>query len=337
MRARISTIFFLLTAFNFVYGQAKNTPREVKAKKNYTHSATKTVFPEILFDDYRRKTIRSFDKKNKDISVLYEKEKDGEKTTFSLYLYPAGSGYEGRLRKEYQNSIQSAAITKKELHAMQFAVQHKGKKHTCNGFKALFTNEQNDLSLITLFESGTWFYKIIITTNQSDTTLISDLEKKIMQRFDPSDLAGLNLLNDKVSVYFSKSAFRDSTLLGSAMGSAFRKIDWIMKNVEERERAAGFPDLYLNLHVEGLKAFLEFQHSSASVKSEFTENYLRELQLIYDADFLSDFIMEQYDMILKIPENIPVRYDEYLKWKAENNISVGLNDQFYVLSLDAGK
>ena len=107
--------------------------------------------------------------------------------------------------------------------------------------------------------------------------------------------------------------------------------------MSEKERATGFPDLYMNLHVEGLKAFMEFQHRFDYKKSDFTMNYLKELQLISDADFLNEFVMEQYGMILIIPENTHSKYDEYLKWKSQNNITINLNEKFYVLSFSANK
>ena len=193
------------------------------------------------------------------------------------------------------------------------------------------------MSQLTLFESGTWFYKIRITTTQQDTTLLSDLKTKILQIFDPTALTDLTLLNEKVSVYYAKTAFRDSVLLGSAIGSALRKIDWIMENVDEKERATGFPDLYLDFHVAGLKAFMEFQHRITASKSEYTKKYLIELQAISDAGFLNEFVMEQYGMILIIPKNTPAKYDEYLKWKLQNNITINLNEKFYVLSFNVRK
>lgn len=338
MNKIIQIVFLFLAALNVVNGQERMQPKKIKAKENYLHPSTRIDFPKILFDDYQREGVYSFDKKNQNIGVTYEKNQNGEKTMISLFLYPAGAGYEGRLRQEYQKSMQSVvATTKNGLHAIQVATQHKGEKYICNGFKAIFTNEQKDLSQLTVFESGTWFYKIRITTNQSDTTTISKLETEILQKFDPTQLTDLKRLEEKVSVYFAKTAFRDSVLLGSAMGSAYRKIDWAMDNVSENERATGFPDLYLGLHVEALKTFMEFQHRITAKKSEFTEKYLKELQLISDADFLAEFVMEQYNLILMIPENQPDRYEEYLKWRTENNISINLNDKFYVLSFDMKK
>ena len=86
--------------------------------------------------------------------------------------------------------------------------------------------------------------------------------------------------------------------------------------------------------------FMEFQHREEFLKtrkSDFTTKYLKELQLIADADFLNEFVMDQYGIILIIPEDTPDKYDEYLKWKSQNNISINLNELFYVVSYSAKK
>ena len=131
---------------------------------------------------------------------------------------------------------------------------------------------------------------------------------------------------------FQKPAFRDSILLSSAMGSAYKKIEWALENVKKNERASGFPDLYLNLQVESLKAFMEFQHRFNYKKSEFSTQYLNELQLISDAGYLAEFVMEQFGMILIIPENTPANYKAYKTWKLNNKITIDLNQVFYVVS-----
>jgi len=339
---KITILIFLLATFSAANGQPRMQPKKIKAKESYTHSSTHFSFPKSLFGDYQRESIHSFDKKNQNIGVSYGKNQNGERTMVTIYVYPAFDAYEGRLRKEYQNSLYSAfyAMEKDGLHARQNHVQHKGEKYICNGFEATFTTDKNDLSQLTVFESGTWFCKIRITSSQRDTTVLADLKKQILQVYDPTNLADLTPLNERISVYMAKAAFRDSVLLGSAMGSAFEKIDWVMENVDEKERATGMPDLYLDFHLAGLKAFMEFQHRPNFInykKSTFADDYLRQLQIIYDADFLNEFVMEQYDMILIIPENIPDKYDEYLKWKLQNNITIKLNDEFYVISFAAKK
>lgn len=332
MRANTKFIIsFLLFFSSFtINGQNLQTPKIIKAKGEYIHRQTKMVFPE-KFLSYQRKDIYSFDKKKTNIGVVYENEQ--KQTTISFYVYPAGEGYEGRLRKEYLVAMQSIAnFSYNEILATQFAVKHEGEKYICNGFKAIITEEQRKINTLTLFECGQWFFKVRITTNELDSIQTASIEEKIYSQYDPSKLTALNPLNPKANVYLNKSAFKDSVLLGSAMGSAFKKISWALENVKENERASGFPDLYLNLQVESLKAFMEFQHRIKSQKSDYTKQYLDELQLISDAGFLVEFVMEQFGMVLIIPENTPAKYDEYKVWKLSNNITIDLNQAFYLVS-----
>ena len=57
--------------------------------------------------------------------------------------------------------------------------------------------------------------------------------------------------------------------------------------------------------MESVFAFMVFQHRFKYKKSEFTSQYLNELQLISDAGFITEFVMDQFGMILIIPENTP--------------------------------
>ena len=332
----ILIITLLFVTLGVVNGQGRTKPKIIKATTEYVNPATHFLFPVSLFDYFHRKDICSFDRKKNNIGVTYEKIQNGEKTTFTLYMYPAGAGYEGRLRGEYKKALHSAFITmkKENLEVTQTAIQHKGEKYICNGFKAIFTNDSDDLSQLTVFESGTWFYKIRITSNRKDTTFFNDLEAKIVQTFDPTHLTELKLLKGHANIYMLKSAFRDDFLLVSALASAWGKTAWALQNVDTNERATGFPDLYLNLHVKGLTSFLEFKHQEEYKKSPFTERYVNELWAIYNAGFLPEFVMEQYDKIMIIPENTEFRYGEYFIWKSEKKISIDLREKLYIISYD---
>ncbi len=326
----------IIISFLFIFysiainGQDLLTPKKIKAKGEYIHGQTMTIFPDN-FDSYQRKDIYSFDKKETNIGVVYENLQN--QSSISIYVYPAGDGYEGRLRKEYQKSMQSIAnFSDNGIHATHFAVRHEGEKYICNGFKAIMAQEQHKYNSLTLFECGQWFLKVRITASGLDSVQIDSLERKIYSQYDPTRFTALNPLDSVANVYFLKTAFRDSVLLGSAMGSAYKKIEWALENVKENERASGFPDLYLNLQVESIKAFMEFQHRFNYKKSEFTKQYLNELQLISDAGFLAEYVMGQFGMILIIPQNTPSKYESYEKWKLSNKITVDLNQVFYVVS-----
>jgi hypothetical protein len=330
MKARFRFITGFLFLVFIISGQKAYTQKIIRAKGEYIHSQTMTVFPESI-DSYQRKNIYSFDKKKLNIGAVYENQQN--KTTISIYVYPAGDGYERRLRKEYINSLQSIAnFSHKGIHATQFAVRHEGEKYICNGFKAILKNDETKYNALTIYECGQWFLKVRITTNELDSTKIDTLEQRIYNQFDPTKLTALNPLDSLADVYFFKTAFRDSVLLVSAMGSAYKKIEWALANIKENERASGFPDLYLDLQVESLKEFLQSQYRVNDKKSEFTTQYLKELQLISDAGFLQEFVMDQFGMIMIVPENRPAKFEAYDAWKLHNKITIDLNKEFYVVS-----
>lgn len=329
---------FIVLLFATLIGITANSqdlikPKLIKSKGNYTHKYSKTNFPKLIDGKYEQKEIYAFDRKKKNIGVTYENREKDQKTNFTIYIYPAGNGSEGRLRNEYLASMQSVAnLTNNGLGATQFPVKFKGLNFNCNGFKATFETNNKEYSQLSLYECGIWFFKLRLTTEIKDSVQISDIETKILSRINPSRLTGLKTLNPKADVYFAKAVFQDSILLGSAMGSAYKKIEWALENVSEKERASGFPDLYLEMHIEALKEFTAFEKKYNFNKSEFTKNYLEELNSIIEAGFLDEFVFEQFSMIMISPKNHEFDFDDFEKWKEINNPTIDLNKLFYVVS-----
>jgi len=100
----VSILLFLIYSI-VAFGQPRTNPKKIKTKGDYTHTAANTKFPEILYD-YPLKSVYSYDKKNTDIGATYETETGNQKTTISIYIYPANEGAKGRLRNEYLKSLQ---------------------------------------------------------------------------------------------------------------------------------------------------------------------------------------------------------------------------------------
>ena len=331
MKRIISISILILFVFQ-VQSQERKSPKKIKVSGDYIHQETKTNFPE-LFENYKRIDVYSFDKKDENIGVTYENETNDKKTTISIYLYPTEEATEDRLRNEYFNSMQSiATISKNGINATQKLIKKIGEKYICNGIKAEMKNDKNEITHLSLFECGTWFYKIRLTTSELDSTQVETIEKKIIEKFDPTRLTGIRKLHTKANVYFSKSAFCDSIMLGSTMGSAFKKINWAMENVKENERASGFPDLYIDMHIESIKELLKFQEKYKYKKTQTTIEYLRELNSIVEAGFLNEFLMEQYKMLLIVPYDRLLNFEAYEKWKDNNKLTIDLNKKYYVVS-----
>ncbi len=329
---RIISISILIVFVFQVQGQERKSPKKLKVNGDYIHSKTETNFPE-QFENYKRIDVYSFDKKDENIGVTYENEINDKKTSFSIYLYPTEEASESRLKNEYFNSMQSIAnFSKNGVNATQKLIRKVGEKYICNGIKAEMKNDKNELTQLTLFECGTWFYKIRLTTNELDSIQAENIEKKIIEKFEPTRLSGIKKLKTKANVYFAKAAFRDSIMLGSTMGSAYKKINWAIENVKENERASGFPDLYIDMHIESIKELLKFQEKYKYKKTQATIEYLEELNSIVESGFINEFLMEQYSMLLIVPDERKLNFDAYRKWKENKNLTIDLNKRYYVIS-----
>jgi hypothetical protein len=331
MKETIITSFIILIGLTCQAQELMN-PKKIKFKGGFVHTFSKTIFPQTLETDFELTEVYAFDKGMQNIGVTYEKKTE-PKCKLNIYVYPAGDGTEDRLRTEYLNSIQSVAnLTDNGLGATQYPVKFNGKKYDCNGFKAEFKSNNKENSNLSVYECGNWFLKLRLTTNEKDSIQISRLEKKALETIDPSRLTEQNKLNPKADIYFAKIAFQDSILLGSAMGSAYKKLEWIMDNIPEKERASGFPGHYLEMQLASFNEFVAFEKKYNYKKSEFTQNYLNQINSLIDSGYLDEFIMEEFSMVMIVPENHEFDFDGYEKWKEKNEIEINLNKLFYVIS-----
>jgi hypothetical protein len=331
MKQRIFIIFIILIGLN-CQAQELTNPKKIVFKNGFEHKFSETEFPQTLESGFELTEVYAFDKKKKNIGATYEKKTEPT-GKLNIYIYPAEDGTEDRLRSEYLTAMQSVAnLTDNGLGATQYPVKFSGKNYDCNGFKAEFKSKNQESSSLSVYECGTWFFKLRLTTKEKDSTQIAKLENKILETFDPSHLTEQKRLNPKASVYFAKTAFRDSILLGSAMGSAYKKIEWVIDNVPEKERASGFPGHYLELQLASFNEFVAFDKKYDYKKSDYTQNYLNQVNSLIDSGFLDEFIMKEYFMVMIVPENHEFDFDGFEKWKAKNEITINLNELFYVIA-----
>ncbi|PVX45038.1 hypothetical protein C8C85_0801 [Flavobacterium sp. 103] len=331
MKKIISISILFLFAFQ-LQGQERKSPKKIKVNGDYVHSETKTNFPEI-FDVYKRIDVYSFDKQDENIGVTYENETSDKKTTISIYIYPTNEATEDRLRNEYFNSMQSIAnFSKNGINATQKLIRKVGDKYICNGIKAEMKNDKNEITQLSLFECGNWFYKIRLTTNELDTNQVENVEKKIVEKFEPTRLTGTKLLNTKATIIFAKAVMRDSTMLGSVMGGALKKLAWANENIKENERLSGFPDLYLEMQIESIKEIVAFETKHKFKTLDSTREYLDQYNEIINAGFLAEYLMEKNNMLMIVPENIKLNFTAYEEWKKNHPIKPILDEKFSLVT-----
>lgn len=326
---------------HLAFSQGTDRPKVIVVKGVYIHSQTKKAFPKHLVG-HERQRIYSFDRDKSNIGATY-KSQDG-KTLVSVYLYPADEGSEDRLRHEYVSSLEEIVlVSRKGITTNQAPTTYVRDGYKINGIKAEVTDVKNQSrSHLAIFECGEWFFKLRVTSSSLDSTGVVKLERDFLDAFEPSELVKQSRLNPEASIYLAPAAFADSLMLVSAMGGAFKKVQWAREHVDSLERAAGFPSLYLELHVESLKEFARQEKVREEIRKKWkrqpsTDEFLFELNSIIESGYLREFIMDQYNMIMIVPDDAKLDFKSYRQWMLAHPISISLNRRSYVISYEKEK
>lgn len=326
---RYYLVFLLTLIGTYAFGQERSSPKLVKSKGDFTHNATGTIFPEQI-EGYPRKNIYSFTKQDDGIEVTYESP---EKTSIAIKIYPAGDGAEGRLRNEYLKILQTISdAANKTIGFDQGPVRRVGTKYICNGFQAVSNlKTKKEVARLALYECGAWFLKIKITSKDLDSNGIRALEEKVLNKYDPTKFTELKPLNLKSDFIVAPVLGKDRTRAKYVLKSGLKKLEWANKNVPENERASGFPDLYLNMHIEALKEFAECKDDNYTPDNDIAK-LISEVNKVIRSNYLAEFIMKQYRMVMIVPENMKFDFEGFAKWQEVHNISMDINRFYYVIA-----
>jgi hypothetical protein len=310
----------LLFAAALILGQLQaQSPKKIRAKGDYVHSSTNAVFP-LQLGDYHRETLYAFDKKKENIGGVYESS--NKQSQLSVYLYPAGNGYDSRIHDEYSSLMQELADIHGGIHAFSNAVLYQNDGLKINGLKSVFTLSGNNESL-TLYECGKWWFKIRITSSDLDTCQMSQLEQTVMDYFVPTNYVKNDPLSIKFDVHVAPAAIDDSLMLCCELGAIFGELQWIIDNVDSLERISGFPSLYLEAHMAAVEGFVKAEKDHPELNGgEEIHHQLEQYNKIIENGFLEEYLFDQYFGWLIIPKDMDIDSDAFLEWQAQNPIDV---------------
>lgn len=325
-------LFFLLSIFvsSFFLSQVRKQPLEIKSKTDFTHSSTKSVFPETLLG-YKRKLLVSYDEKNYNIGSSYEL-KEGKKTSIiSVYLYPAEVSNEN-LREQYASftvaidrNSQNKPVLKPEM------IQLKSENAIVNGIMTVFPYQtllpdffkgvktQDHQSLLSVYDAGKWNIKFRVTSEFEDSDRLRVIERSLVDYFKPIAIAeAFSLKNSGTpDIVISKTAQRDSLMLKSTIAEAEAKKNWLGENKTEAELMLGLSDFEMDSHVFALKEKLNFykENKGKLEETEPTRKYFESLELIFDNGFMEDYIFKKSFGVVKYPEGESRRavYNEFIQ------------------------
>lgn len=297
------------------------SPKKIKAKGDYVHASTSAVFP-LQLGDYHRDKLYSFDKKKENVGSVYESV--NKQTVLSVYLYPAGNGYDRRIHNEYAGLIQELADIHGGIDAISNVVSYQKDGFKVNGLKSVYTSTGKNESL-TLYECGKWWFKMRITSSDLDTCQMSQLEKSVMDYFVPTNYVKNDPLNVKFDVHVAPAAFCDSLTLCCALGSIFGELQWIDENVDSLELISGFPSLYLEAQMASVEGFVKAEKDHPDLNGgEDIHHELEQLNKIIENGFLEEYLIDQYFGMLIVPQDMDIDSDAFFEWQLQNPIDVML-------------
>lgn len=291
-------------------------PAQVAAngKCNFLHKASGTIFPYRINGFERAKLIFSSESK---IEVIYKTAK--EQSTFTVALIPADEATEGRLRNTYLAGIKQMAKEKgKNYSPKPTFLKFRGLKYTNAGVEGTYVHDEKEFSQLQVFDCGSWVLTIQLDMKGMEEEQFKLFGNDLIRYLNPARLTALKLMNLKPNVDFDNESLKDTVVTGALVASAFKKMDWATENVSERERYAGFPDIYLTMHTESLREYLRILTRKPNrTKSPENLRFYADLKAIHDAGFLNEFVVETYENVMIVPEHIQLNFPAYRKWKQQ--------------------
>lgn len=303
-------------------------------KSNFIHLASNTVFPHLIDDFERFQLIVTTNQPGK-VDVIYKSKKNN--STFTVTLMPGGEAIEGRLRNEYLNGIKqlSKELGKDYLPKPTF-MKFRGSRYINNGVKGKYVNKEKSFSQFSIFECGSWMMGTKINMEGVDEADLDRFSEGLIRYFNPARLTRQKPMNLKPNVDFIGEALKDTVVTGALFGAAIKKINWADMNVNEMERYSGFPDIYLEMHVESLKEYLKILGRKPN-RSNVPENarFYAGLKQINDAGFLEEFIVETYEGVMIVPDTVDLDMNGFEAWKNGRDLQVDLLKKRYKINYRA--
>ncbi len=163
-----------------------------------------------------------------------------------------------------------------------------------------------------------------------DSSYIEALGQKVLNKYDPTKLTELKPLNLKSDFIVAPALGKDRARAKYILKSGLKKLEWANNNVPENERASGFPDLYLNMHIAALKEFAECKDENFKPENDIAK-FISDINKVIKAGYLPEFIMKQYSMVMIVPENMKFDFEGFDKWQEEYKISMDMHKFYYVI------
>ncbi len=301
------------------------TPLPVKAKGGYTFPKGVYAFEDNLFEGYVRGPVTAFDQDmSYNIAVAYYKRDEGKLTLFSLNIYAAGLPMENRLRLNFLDPL---AFSIRNDQATDISLSPLGATngtYTCNGYRATYLTGEGNLSSLSFFECGHWFYSLRVISDSLDRPGMDALSERIIAAYNPADLTAASPAGSQTVIGLDDQFAGDSVRMQCEVTAARGRAVWALENVSAGERASGVPDIYLDMYAAGFVSIALAADSLQVHAAPETKRYIEDVCAIIGSGFLREFLIGQLYDVAKLPPGFTPDMEGFLKWKEGRDLIVDL-------------
>lgn len=328
---RLVVYFCLLVVVGGCSSGLRVAPSQsIQVTGDYRHEETGVIFPEQI-GQYFRGDLTYFGGDIGNIAATYRPASDG--VELAVYLYPAPDATEDRLRHEFSDALASiATISGQPIVASQQPFVYRDGAYRTIGLTADIQDAYGTKdSRLIVFECGRWFLKYRLTWENVSSAEVDAVHAMLLEVFSPAAIMRTDPLRREGDVFVAPAAFRDSLTLGSALAGAFRKLEWAQENVDSLEAAFGFPGLHLAVHTESLVAMVDFWNENRMGKDVTHHTFFSDLIAVVQSGFLNEFVMEEYEMLMLVPDSVELNLEEYRAWRRMNSVTTTLKTRYFVV------
>lgn len=324
------TFIFISCGLSFAY----IIPKEIRTSKIYVQPLTGLSFPTSLLG-IKRVSIFSMNEDQSNIRVDFYKQNGSQ---ISIFIQPGQIPTEFRLVNEFLKYIMDHENpTLKFSRPVGIPVKYTHNNIIINGLSAESKQLNNEKAYLSVYECGEWLFKIrIISGAYSNIALIKKTEQEILSYFQPTKLVESAPLIPRSKIYISEEALIYPLFYGCIKSSATRKSEWVSENIDSLESISGYPGIYIQLHEEAIKYALKYADENKDfIGSEQSTNYLSDLRLISQSNYIREFITDQYQVNFVLPENTELRTEAYNEWKKQNRLNIDLTKNPYIVYFES--
>lgn len=336
-------IFFLISFA--VFSQQNHKPVDLKIQEDFTHQATKAIFPK-LWGGFQREVVRTFDSKNENMAISYvQQHSKRNKTVLTIYIYPKKKVRNQILRDEFLSYLVAinknsespvdmkplfGSLSNDKLNVHYIYSLFKNSMVEADFFKGIRPVEKN--SLLAIYECGGWTCKIRISSDSMTNEQLIDLKQKTENYFGVSNIAAVKTLpiNDAPDIELKPIVKRDSMMTKATIVAAEAKIEWIKNNSDIKDVLTGFNDMQIESEAYATEKMLEFykMHKNDWETTPDTQKYFADLTLISENKQIKNYIYDKYLGVINYTEGETYKRN-YFQFKNANKISEELHEILY--------